>query len=69
MSNGLNGLLYSRGVWLAALGVVTALVSHYANLPPEVWAPIEGFLLAVIIKITVEDSAEKLGGGRPGPKE
>lgn len=61
MDRTLNGLLVSRKVWIAGVGVLTAVVSHYLSVPQEVWLPIEVFLLAVIAGITVEDSAYKLG--------
>lgn len=64
-----NSLLSSRKVWLAVIGVITAIVSHYLEVPQDVWVPIEGLLLTVIITITVEDSATKLSGRTPGAEE
>jgi hypothetical protein len=58
----LNGLLVSRKFWLAVFGVVTAIVSSYLDVPTEIWLSIETLVLAVIAGITVEDSAEKIGG-------
>lgn len=55
-------LLTSRRVWIAALGVVTAIVSHYAHVPLEVWVPIEGFLLALIGAFTADDTAATKAG-------
>lgn len=53
------GLLRSRKVALALLGLVATLVAHYTNIPPEVWGAIDALLLAVIGGIAWEDSAEK----------
>jgi hypothetical protein len=58
-------LLQSRKVWLAILGVITAIVSYYLDVPAEVWVPIEGLLFTVIVTITAEDVALKAGGRKP----
>lgn len=62
MSRSLNGLLFSRKVWIAVLGVITAIVSYYASVPQEVWLPIEALLLTLIVTICAEDVAEKRAG-------
>ena len=59
---GVKSLLYSRKVWLAVLGVLTAIVAYYANVPAEVWVPIETLLTTLIITITAEDVALKCSG-------
>lgn len=60
----LETLLASRKFWLAVFGVVTAIVSYYLDIPPEVWVPIETLVITVIGAITVEDAALKLGSGK-----
>ena len=60
----LKTLLSSRKFWLAIAGVVTAIVSYYANVPPEVWAPIEVLMVTMIGAIAIEDAALKLGSGK-----
>lgn len=59
-----TNLLASRKFWLAIVGVVTAIVSYYADVPPEVWAPIEVLMVTMIGSIAVEDAALKLGSGK-----
>lgn len=59
MKNAGMTLLKSRKFLLAILGVINTLVSHYCNIPAEVWASIDALLLAVIAGIAAEDSAEK----------
>lgn len=54
----------SSKFWLAVLGVVNTLVSHYLDIPPEVWASVDALLLTVIVSITAEDAAAKLRGPR-----
>jgi len=60
--NVLKGLLRSRKVWLAIVGVVQTIV--FATMPdfdPTVWQAINVLLLAVIAGVAVEDAAEKVG--------
>ena len=59
--NVLKGLLRSRKVWLAIIGVAQTIV--FACIPdfdPAVWQAINVLLLACIMGITLEDSASKL---------
>lgn len=63
---GIKSLLKSRKFLLAVLGVVNTLVSHYLDVPTEVWASVDALLLAVIAGIAAEDVAEKRAGGTPG---
>jgi len=52
-------LLKSSKFWLAVLGVVNTLVSHYLNIPVEVWASVDALFLVVIASICAEDVATK----------
>jgi hypothetical protein len=64
-----SNLVASRKFWLAVVGVITAIVSYYADVPPQVWAPIEILMVTMIGSIAVEDAALKLGSGkRPDEK-
>lgn len=59
--NVLKGLLRSRKVWLAVIGVAQTII--FACIPdfePAVWQAINVLLLAVIAGIAVEDAAEKV---------
>ena len=59
----IRGLLKSRKVLLAALGIIQTIVFNLIpDFPPEVWKSINTLLLAVIGGIAVEDAAEKFGG-------
>jgi uncharacterized Tic20 family protein len=55
----INSLFRSRKFLVALLGVITTLVSHYLNIPAEVWASIDALLLTVIAGIAYEDGQEK----------
>ena len=55
----MNGLLHSRKFWLAAFGVVQALVLQYLNVPDNVWGAIAGLVAFLIGSIAYEDAAEK----------
>ena len=59
--SGIKSLLKSRKVLIAAVGVLQTLVLHYLKIDPEVWASIDGLLLALIVSIAHEDAAEKQG--------
>ena len=59
----LKSLLRSRKVLLAVAGATQTIVAHYLNVPPEVWAAIDGLIVAVIGAIAHEDAAEKRGSG------
>jgi hypothetical protein len=64
------GLLRSRKFMLAVLGVVNTLVSHYLDIPPDVWQSVDALLLAVIAGIALEDAAAKVAAKPPaGPAE
>jgi hypothetical protein len=52
-------LLHSSKFWLAVLGVINTVVSHYLNIPAEVWASVDGLLVTVIASTAAEDVAEK----------
>jgi membrane associated rhomboid family serine protease len=52
-------LFKSRKVVLALVGIAQTLVAHYLEIPVEVWASIDGLIVAVIGGIAVEDAAEK----------
>lgn len=55
----INSLFRSRKFLVALLSVITTLVSHYLNIPAEVWASIDALLLTVIAGIAYEDGQEK----------
>lgn len=59
----IKGLLRSRKVLLAALGILNTLASHYLDIPQDVWLSIDALLLAVIAGIAVEDAAQKVSHG------
>lgn len=60
--NVLKGLLRSRKVWLAIVGVAqTIIFTLLPDFDPAVWQAINVLLLAVIAGIAVEDAAEKVG--------
>jgi len=64
--NVLKGLLKSRKMWLAIVGVVQTIVFHLLpDFPAEVWQAINVLLLAVIGGIAVEDAAEKINKREP----
>lgn len=65
MKDALKALLHSRKILLLGFGVVTALVSHYADVPADVWLSIEALVLAVIGSIAAEDAAAKRAGTHP----
>ena len=58
----MNGLLKSRKFWLAAFGIVQALVFYYLNVPDEVWQAIAGLVAVLIGSIAAEDAAAKSNG-------
>jgi hypothetical protein len=55
-----QALLHSRKFLLAVFGVVQTLVSHYLQIPADVWQAIDGLILVLIGAIAIEDSSEKL---------
>jgi hypothetical protein len=55
----MNGMLKSRKFWLAAFGVVQALVLQYLNVPDPVWQAIVALVMTLIAGIAAEDFAEK----------
>jgi hypothetical protein len=55
----MNGLLQSRKFYLAAFGVVQALVLQYLDVPDPVWQSIVALVMTLIADIAVEDAAEK----------
>ena len=60
--NVFQGLLRSRKVWLAIVGVTqTIIFTLLPDFEPAVWQAINVLLLAVIAGIAVEDAAEKVG--------
>ena len=60
--NPFEGLLRSRKVLLAFVGVVqTVLFQFVPDFPPEVWQSINILIGLVIVGITAEDAAEKRG--------
>jgi hypothetical protein len=58
----LNSLLRSRKFWLALFGVVTAVVSHFFEIPQDIWLAIEGLVGVLIATIAIEDAALKSSG-------
>ena len=63
----IKGLLKSRKVLLAVIGIIQTIIFHLIpDFPPEVWKSINTLLLAVIGGIAIEDAAEKFGG-KPKP--
>ena len=64
--NVFKGLLRSRKVWLAIVGVVqTIIFTLLPDFDPAVWQAINVLLLAVIAGIAVEDAASNLHEGKP----
>ena len=55
----MNGLLHSRKFYLAAFGIIQALVLHYLNVPSDVWQAIAALVAILIGSIAAEDAAEK----------
>jgi hypothetical protein len=49
----------SRKFWLAVFAVVQTVVSHYLQIPQDIWVSINALIVVVILGITVEDAAEK----------
>ena len=58
----MNGLLYSRKFWLAAFGIVQAVVLHYLNVPDDIWQAIAGLVAVLIASIAFEDAAKHNAG-------
>lgn len=56
----MKGLLQSRKFWLAAFGIVQAIVLHYLNVPEEIWQSIAGLVAVLIGSIAVEDAGAKI---------
>jgi hypothetical protein len=56
-------LFKSRKFWLAAFGIVQALVLHYLSVPEEIWQSIATLVMVLIAAIAVEDAGEKIGNG------
>ncbi len=54
-------ILKSRAFWTAVIGVISAVVAHYANIPGDVWQPILALLGVIVTLFTVDDLGEKLG--------
>lgn len=62
----------SRKFWLAAFGVIQAVVLHYLAVPEEIWQAIVILVGVLITGIAIEDAGEKAGGillEDPDPKE
>jgi len=57
----MNGLLRSRKFWLAAFGVVQAIVLHYLSVPEEIWQSIAALVGVLVASIAVEDAAKHRG--------
>lgn len=57
LSNVFYCLFTSRKFWLALLAVIQTIVSHYFNVPVEVWASIDALAAVVIVTIAYEDGA------------
>ncbi len=55
----MNGLLRSRKFWLAVAGVVQTIVSHYFDVPPEIWGSVDALIAVLIGAIAHEDAAQK----------
>lgn len=53
-------LLKSRKFWLAAFGVIQAIVFHYMEVDPEVWQSIAALVAVLIASIAAEDAALKV---------
>lgn len=63
--NVFKGLLRSRKVWLAIIGVAqTIIFTLLPDFDPAVWQAINVLLLVVIGSIAIEDAALKLNRGR-----
>ncbi len=58
----LMSLVRSRKFWLAVFGVITAVVSHYLQIPQDIWIAIEALVLVLISTIALEDAALKRSG-------
>ena len=58
----LMSLVRSRKFWLAVFGVITAVVSHYLQIPQDIWIAIEALVLVLISTIALEDPALKRSG-------
>jgi hypothetical protein len=61
----MNGLLRSRKFWLAVFGIIQTLVSHYLQIPADIWAAIDGLVIVLIASITAEDVAVKVNQKQP----
>ena len=59
---GWKSLLKSRKVLLACLAVINTLVSHYLEIPAEVWQAVDALIIVLIAAIAAEDAAQKSAG-------
>ena len=59
-------LLKSRKVMLAIIGIIQTILLNEVGIGPEIWAAIDGLLVALMGTIAWEDSAAKKAGLHPG---
>lgn len=62
----MESLFKSRKFWLAVFGVIQTIVSHYLEIPQDIWMAINVLVAVLIGGIAIEDAAEKRAGGDPG---
>ncbi len=53
-----NVLLHSGAFWTAVVAVITAIVSYYAQIPKEIWIPIESLWGTVILILFGNETAK-----------
>lgn len=66
-ANPWKALLLSRKFWMAIFALVQSVVFYLLpDFPNEIWLAIDGVIITVILGITIEDAAEKLGSSLNG---
>lgn len=51
-------LLRSGAFWTAVVAVITAIVSYYAQIPKEIWIPVESLLGTTILILFGNETAK-----------
>jgi len=53
-----NVLLHSGAFWTATIAVISAVVMFYANIPTEIWVPIEAWLGGIVLILFGSETAK-----------
>lgn len=59
--NAFQILLHSKAFWTALIAVISAIIMRYANVPQDIWIPIEALLGTVVIIFTGDEVSQSLG--------